>query len=39
MSPFAARLFRVRALNAPGTMAAVENNRADNHANRWRARA
>jgi len=39
MSPFAAKLFDARALNAPGTVAAIENNRANNNANRWRARA
>jgi len=39
MSPFAAKLFHARALNAPGCVAAVENNRANNNANLWWARA
>jgi hypothetical protein len=39
MSPFAAKLFYVCALNAPGCLAAIENNRANKNANHWWARA
>jgi hypothetical protein len=39
MSPFAAKLSGACALSAPGLLAAVENNRVNNNANQWRARA
>jgi hypothetical protein len=39
MSLLAATILHVRTLNVPGFMAAVENNRANHNANRWRARA
>jgi hypothetical protein len=39
MSSFAAKFVHARTLNVPGFMAAVENNRANHNANRWRARA
>ena len=39
MSSTTAKLVHAPALNARGCVPAVDNNRANNNANRWRARA